>query len=351
MIPLDVAILGASGYGGGELLRILAGHPDVAGMRGTSRQYAGRPFADCHPNLRGLVEGRFDADFDWATFGAGRQPVVFSALPHGELAERLPALERAWSASPLADRLVLIDLSGDFRLADPGTYRAAYGSAHPSPEHLGRFVYGLPEWTRASLGHARRIAAAGCFATALQLALLPLKGLDLGFIAASGVTGSSGSGAAPGATTHHPTRAHDFRAYKPLQHQHLPEVEATLRRGGIGASLAFVPQSAPLVRGIFACLQFALPAGLDATTLARRTEETCAGEPFLRLVDGSPRVAAVAGSNFCDIASAASDRHGVVMVALDNLVKGMAGQAVQCMNLALGISETTGLRTAGVYPG
>lgn len=350
MTRFDAVILGASGYGGGELLRLLPGHPALASLRGTSRQHAGQPFWTVHPNLRELLDGSFEADIDWASLRDSEQPVVFSALPHGELAKRLPELERQWAAARLT-KLVLVDLSGDFRLADPELHAKAYGKAHSSPQHLSDFVYGLPEWNGSHLRGARRIASAGCFATALQLALLPLEGLDLGFLAASGATGSSGSGMNPSETTHHPSRALDFRAYKPLTHQHLPEVEGMMAACGIRGRLAFLPHSAPLVRGIFASVQFALPEGLDARTLKARAEATCAGQPFLRWVEGSPRVAAVAGSAFADLGVAADAHSGAVMVALDNLGKGMATQAIQNLNLALGLPEDQGLRFAGRFPG
>lgn len=348
---IDVVILGASGYGGGELLRLLSAHPQVRSLAGTSRQHAGRPFAAAHPNLRGVVEGPFLDTVDWRALADSAQPVVFAALPHGELALQLPALESAWAEAGVADRLTLVDLSGDFRLDDAARFAAAYGKAHPEPARLGSFVYGLPEWNRAALPGARRIASAGCFATALQLALLPLRGLDLGFLAASAATGSSGSGMVASDTTHHPTRAQDFKAYKVLAHQHQPEVEAMMAACGIRGRLSFVPQSAPMVRGIFAAVQFALPEGLEAQALKQRAQAACEGSPFLRLVDGSPRVGAVTGSNFCDLAVAARDGSGCVMTALDNLVKGMAGQGIQCMNLALGLEETAGLRQPGCWPG
>ncbi|HOC19695.1 MAG TPA: N-acetyl-gamma-glutamyl-phosphate reductase [Vicinamibacterales bacterium] len=347
---LDVAILGASGFGGGELLRLLSAHPAVGSLRGTSRRFAGRPWHAAHPNLRGVADGVFEAAIDWREFASSPQPVVFSAMPHGALASRLDEMEAEWASLGLANRLTLVDLSGDFRLSSAEAFALAYGAAHPCPRRLGSFVYGLPEWTRAELPGARRIAAAGCFATALQLGLLPLEGLDLGLVTATAITGSSGSGATATETTHHPTRAHDIRAYKVLRHQHLPEVQATLTRGRITADLSFVPQSGPTVRGIFAVLQFGLPHGLNAEGLAARAARACAGQPFLRLVEGSPRVAAVVGSNFADLAVAATDRHGAVLVAIDNLMKGMAGQAVQCLNLALGLAETTGLKYAGAYP-
>jgi N-acetyl-gamma-glutamyl-phosphate reductase len=347
----SVAIIGASGYGGGELLRWLCTHPDVGSLRGTSRSLAGKPFWAGHPNLKGIVDGSFEQELPWDEFAACEQPVVFSALPHGELAQRLPELEAAWTRAGIADRLLLVDLSGDFRLKDAQVFAQAYGKVHPCPEHLARFVYGLPEWNRAALPGARRIAAPGCFATALQLALLPLQGLEIGWMAASAATGSSGSGASPAIGTHHPLRAGDFRAYKILNHQHLAEVRAGMAAVGIKGELAFVPQSAPMVRGIFATVQFPLPPGLTQAGLQARAEEVYRDAPLVRLVADSPRVGAVAGSAFCDLAVAARDGSGVVLTAIDNLGKGMAAQAVQCMNLALGQPETRGLLIPGRYPG
>jgi N-acetyl-gamma-glutamyl-phosphate reductase len=351
VILFSVAILGASGYGGGELLRWLCTHPDVGSIRGTSRKLAGKPFWEIHPNLRGIVDGSFEAEVPWGDFASCAQPVVFSALPHGELALRLPGLEAAWAAAGIQDRLLLVDLSGDFRLKDAQVFAQAYGKVHPCPELLSRFVYGLPEWNRAQLPGARRIAAPGCFATALQLALLPLRGLDLGWMAASAATGSTGSGASPALGTHHPLRAGDFKAYKILNHQHLAEVRAGMGAMGIGGSLAFVPQSAPMARGIFATLQFALPPGFTQGDLQARAEDVFRDAPLVRLVADSPRVGAVAGSAFCDLAVTARDGSGVVLTAIDNLGKGMAAQAVQCMNLALGLPETLGLKIPGRYPG
>ena len=350
-MKLDVAILGASGYGGGELLRWLSSHPAVASLCGTARTLAGEPFWKAHPNLRGVIDGTFEEDIDWQAFAASEQPVVFAALSHGALAEKLPALEQAWEAAGIADRLLLIDLSGDFRLQDPAIFAKAYKKTHPCPEFLPRFVYGLPEWNRVKIPGARRIANPGCFATALQLGILPLHGLKPGFIAASGATGSSGSGASPSEGTHHPLRAQDFRAYKILGHQHLPEVHMAMAACGVEGTFAFVPQSAPMVRGIFASLMFPLPEGLDAKALQARAEATFRDCPFIRLVEDSPKVTAVTGSNFADISVAAKGGSGVILVAIDNLCKGMASQAVQNMNLALGLPETTGLRLAGRYPG
>jgi N-acetyl-gamma-glutamyl-phosphate reductase len=331
MTSIDVLILGASGYGGGELLRWLSTHPAVKSLRGTARSHAGKPFHAQHPNLRGLVEGVFEAAPDWAALAAGEQPVLFSALPHGELGKLWPELEAAGKAHNLLERLLVIDLSADFRL-DPA------------------WVYGLVDWQPERMRGATRIANPGCFATALQLALLPLAEWKPAFVAVTAATGSSGSGAAPSDTTHHPTRANDFRAYKMLGHQHEAEVLRTLATAGWEAPLSFVPQSAPMVRGIFATAQFPLPAGIELGSLRAHFENFYKDRFFVRIVDGSPRVAATTGSAFADIGIAARHGHGAVMVALDNLGKGMAAQAVQNLNLALGLPEWTGLKAAGSWP-
>ena len=349
-MKLDIAILGASGYGGGELLRWLSHHPKVNSLRGTARTLAGEPFWKAHPNLRSVVDGKFEEDIDWKAFAACEQPVVFAALSHGALAEKLPELEAAWKAAGIAERLLLVDLSGDFRLQDPAVFAKAYKKTHPCPDQLHRFVYGMPEWNKSLIPGARRIANPGCFATALQLGVIPLRGLKLGFLAASGATGSSGSGASPSEGTHHPLRAQDFRAYKLLDHQHLPEVYMAMEACSVEGHFAFVPQSAPMVRGIFATLMFPLPDGLDAKALQARTEQAFQDCPFVRLVGDSPKVTAVTGSNFADISVAAKSGSGVVLVAIDNLGKGMASQAIQNMNLALGLSEPEGLKIAGRYP-
>jgi N-acetyl-gamma-glutamyl-phosphate reductase len=351
---ISVYILGGSGYGGGELLRLLSQHPQVESIRAVSRKHSGEPFWKVHPNLRSVVSGTFESEPDWADFSQAETPVVFSAMPHFELAQQLPALEKAWAKHGLADRITLIDLSGDFRLDNAAAFERAYGKPHPYPQALRSFVYGLPEWQKDKIKDAKRIASPGCFATTIQLALLPLAGLkDLGFIAVSAITGSSGSGATPGETTHHPTRANDFRAYKVLNHQHEAEITRLLdTENTTGYSLAFVPHSAPLVRGIFATVQLHPPAALElnAETLRKRYEDFYRDAPFVRLVEDTPRVVVVVGSNFCDIAVHEKRGNVVIMAALDNLVKGMAGQAIQNMNIAQGWDETMGLSSLGMYP-
>jgi N-acetyl-gamma-glutamyl-phosphate reductase len=331
MTSVDVLILGASGYGGGELLRWLAMHPAVGSIRGTAHHHGGKPFHAQHPNLRGLLEGTFEIAPDWAALAQSDAPVLFSALPHGELSKLWPGFLADWARLGLAERLTVIDLSADFRL-DPA------------------WVYGLVDWKPERMQGAQRIANPGCFATALQLALLPLAAWQPTFVAMTAATGSSGSGAAHSDTAHHPTRANDFRAYKMLQHQHEAEVLHTLAAEGWEAPLSFVAQSAPMVRGIFATAQFPLPAGMEASDLRALYENFYRDRFFVRLVEGSPRVAATTGSAFADIGLAARNGHGAVMVALDNLGKGMATQAVQNLNLAMGLPEWTGLKAVGLWP-
>jgi N-acetyl-gamma-glutamyl-phosphate reductase len=349
-MKVDAVILGASGYGGGELLYWLSRHPEVRSLRGTSRNLGGEPFFTAHPNLRTVVDGRFESEIHWQDLARSEQPVIFSALPHGELAGRLCELESAWSRASIAGRMLLVDLSADFRVPNPRVFQELNGFEHPCPELLPEFAYGLPEWNSAAIKGAKRIASPGCFATALQLALLPLRGLQIDFFAASAVTGSSGSGTGPIFATHHPTRANDFRAYKILTHHHTAEVEMAMAACDIDGTLGFVPHSGPFVRGIFATLQFRTGNVLRPSELHARLASAFDDCPFVRIVEGSPRVAAVAGTNFADIGVAANKNTSAIMVALDNLGKGMAGQAVQAMNIALGIPETTALWQPARFP-
>jgi N-acetyl-gamma-glutamyl-phosphate reductase len=349
-MKIDAVIFGASGYGGGELLHWLSRHPDVRSLHGTSRNLSGKPFSTAHPNLRSVVDGWFESEIDWQDLAASEQPVIFSALPHGELAGRLRELESKWSRAGIGGRILLIDLSADFRVPEPHPFQQLNGFEHPCPELLSQFVYGLPEWNGAAIKGAKRIASPGCFATALQLALLPLRGLQIDFLAASAVTGSSGSGTSPTFATHHPSRANDFRAYKILTHHHTAEVEMAMAACNIAGKLAFVPHSGSFVRGIFVTLQFENVEGLHPSALHARTAAAFDDYPFVRIVEGSPRVAAVAGTNFADVGVAANENTSAIMVAIDNLGKGMAGQAVQAMNVALGLPETTALWEPARFP-
>jgi N-acetyl-gamma-glutamyl-phosphate reductase len=260
----------------------------------------------------------------------------------------------------IAAGVKIIDMSGDFRLRDPAIYEKYYGAKHPHPELLGTFVYGLPELNRAQIKKAKYVASPGCFATAMELALLPLAKaglLDNATVHVTGITGSSGSGIAPGAGTHHPSRAGNLKTYKPLEHQHVPEVVQTL--GDAGAkhvNLRFVPVSAPLTRGIFATCFVELPAEVDGKRLANLFDESYAREPFTRRPKNRlPEVVAVAGSNFIEVGFAVGPvadgkRTVTCFSAIDNLIKGGAGQAIQNMNLVLGCDERASLEDVGNWP-
>jgi N-acetyl-gamma-glutamyl-phosphate reductase len=255
--------------------------------------------------------------------------------------------------------LRVVDMSGDFRLKDAAAYERYYGQRHPHPELLADFVYGLPELNREKIRGARFVSSPGCFATAIELSLLPLAraGLLSGTVHVQGITGSSGSGVAAQATTHHPVRAANLRAYKPLWHQHVPEItEALTAAGGRDVEVRFVPVSAPLVRGILSTSFLELPDAWTEERLQELYREAYAGEPFVRVPGRRlPEVAAVSGSNFAEVGVAAGmasrGRRTVTLIAaIDNLVKGGAGQAIENMNLLLGLDETLSLADTGPWP-
>lgn len=332
---MRVGVAGGAGYTGGELIRLLLGHPRFQLTTVASASHAGRPVADAHPNLRGICDLVFSPDLD-----PGGLDAVFLAEGHGKSMGRMGRL----AARP---GIKIVDLSGDFRLADAAAYERFYAEPHAAPALLDSFVYGLAELERDRIVGAERVANPGCFATAVLLALGPLARAGLSGVArVCATTGSSGSGAAPGEATHHPTRAASMRAYKPLAHQHAPEIDALL--GGLSAAL--VPVSGPFVRGIYAVCQFKAPDGWNDATLRGIYGEAYAGRPFVRPVDEPPRLSAVVGGNYCDLYARIEGGEGVAIAAIDNLIKGAAGQAVQNLNLMAGLDEAAGLALAGVYP-
>lgn len=341
--------MGGSGYGGAEIIRRLLLHPDVELVRVASVDHVGELLSEAHPSLEGVSDLRF-ANLT-AEEVARDVDVVLLGLPHKVSAHAVPALLRTG--------VRVIDMSGDFRLRDPAAYAQYYGAVHPAPELLGTFVYGLPELNRAALRDARRVASPGCFATAVALGLLPLarRGWLGGSVETVGMTGSSGSGVAPSAGTHHPVRASNLRAYKVLDHQHLPEIVETLSSAGARpVALSFVPVSAPLPRGILVTSFVHLGSERTAGDVASAYLEAYAGEPFVRIpAKRLPEVAAVAGSNYAEVGVVAGPveqgkRLFTVLSALDNLIKGGAGQAIQSMNLMLGLDETASLSDPGPWP-
>jgi N-acetyl-gamma-glutamyl-phosphate reductase len=344
------AVIGGSGYGGAEMIRRLLVHPDVELVRVASVDFVGEPLSAANPAFEGLTDLKFEGiPPEEAAKGVD---VVLLGLPHTVAASKIPAI----AALP---NVKVVDMSGDFRLKDVAAYEKWYKHTHPCPERLKDFVYGLPELNREAIKKARFVASPGCFATTIELALLPLAkaGLLEGVVHVQGITGSSGSGVAPAAGTHHPVRAGNLKTYKPLEHQHVPEITQTLGDAGAkNVALRFVPISAPLARGIFATCFLELPEQWTQEKLEGLFRETYAGEPFVRVPKKRlPEVAAVSGSNYAEVGLTAGPalngkRTVTVFSVTDNLVKGGAGQAIENMNLVLGLDEKTSLADPGPWP-
>lgn len=348
MTGVSALVVGSAGYVGGELLRLLYTHPRIDRVTAHSRSAAGQPIAKIHRALRPIVGASFvgGADFDLAAAAAAHD-VVFIALDHGESSEIMPAL---FAASP---RLI-VDLSADFRIADAALYAAYYGP-HRCPALLSHFTYGLADVVGTGLHGVRAIAAPGCFATAAQLALYPLRDL-LGDVTPSlfAVTGSSGAGKKPRDTTHHPARAHNLFAYSVLGHRHDAEILQGWRRfkGEPSAQARLIAHSGPMVRGIYLTLHATLSTPIAAGAAMAALRDAYAGRPLVCVTDEPPELTHAVLSSYALIHAAQSGdgREIQVMVAIDNLLKGAAGQAVQGMNLALGFRETDGIAGLGGYP-
>ncbi|MDQ3145713.1 MAG: N-acetyl-gamma-glutamyl-phosphate reductase [Actinomycetota bacterium] len=330
-------IVGASGYAGAELLRLCLGHPglDLAWVTGDTS--AGTPVRSLYPNLAAVV-GELTYE-PWDPTLADGLDLVFLALPHGASSELMADL--------IKRAAVVVDLAADFRLRDPELYPRWYGHDHVAPELLDRFAYGLPELFRDDLGGARAVAVPGCYPTAAALALAPF--VRAGAVEPSGIVVDAASGVSGAGRGKYPFCGtdEDFRAYGLLDHRHTPEIEQAT-----GASVLFTPHLAPMNRGILATC-YARPTGATSTgevlDLLRRAYD---GEPFVVVSADPPSTAATAGSNCAHLTARFDERTGwvVVLAALDNLVKGAAGQAVQCANLALGEDEATGLPLVGMLP-
>ncbi|HKP48218.1 MAG TPA: N-acetyl-gamma-glutamyl-phosphate reductase [Pyrinomonadaceae bacterium] len=340
---LRVAIFGGSGYGGSELLRILLQHPQVELSFVTANEHAGKRVGEVHKNLFGLTELVFLSASEINT-ELEDVDCVFLALPHGQAMDVVPGLP---------ENVKAIDLSGDFRLRDQAEFERHYNRAHTAMDSQDGFVYGLTETNREAIKTARLVANPGCFATATLLGLAPLVASDLldGRVIVDAKTGSSGSGAKAAANTHHPQRMNSFYAYKPFTHQHVPEIEQELRAVGDWSSeLVFMTHSLPVARGIFASIYVETNKQMTAEDLRLLFADFYRNSFFVRLVDGSPDINWVKTTNFCDLGFAQRGKSVVVFSAIDNLVKGAAGQAVQNMNLMFGLDEKMGLMLVGTNP-
>lgn len=339
---IRAGVVGAAGYIGGELLRILTGHPRVELTAATSRTLRGRQIDGVHPNLRGRTSLTFCAEER-----LGECDVLFLATPHRETMQRMPGfLDRPGT---------IIDLSGDFRLRSASCYEEYYETPHTAPELLPTFVPGIPEFHREWLRTADRISVPGCMATAGILSLAPLAeaGLIRGEVAVDARTGSSGSGARAGQANLHAERSGALRVFAPTRHRHEAEIaQAT------GLPVRMTATGVEAVRGVQLVSRAVLTDGVDERSIRSVYRERYGDEPFVRVVAHRrglhrfPEAKILSGSNFCDVGFALEKGAGQVTViaALDNLVKGGAGNAVQCMNIRFGMPEHLGLEFTGLHP-
>jgi N-acetyl-gamma-glutamyl-phosphate reductase len=339
-MAIKVGILGASGFVGAELLRLCADHPELEAVKLFGDSQAGSPLETVHPHLALAYPGAAVERF--GDSGLDGLDLLFAALPHGQSQKLAPEI--------VGRNLAFVDLGADFRLRDADVYQRWYGEPHLAPHLLGRFVYGIPELDRTAIRSARFVAAAGCYPTAAILALQPLVAaglVDPASIIVDAASGVTGAGRGLKESTHFNSVAESFSAYSLLNHRHTAEMEAAL-----GASVLFTPHLAPMNRGILAtCYGNATQAMADDAPLdaLRAAYE---GAPFVHVTATPPSTKWTLGSNAVHVTARYDGRTGRVLAiaALDNLVKGAAGQMVQCANLMLGFDEVTGLSKVGVYP-
>ena len=323
------AVLGASGYIGGEVVRLLLAHPAAELVGITANENAGARLDEVQPNLRGLSNLKFDKEL------SVEADAYFLSLPHGGAQAAAPKLPK---------KAKIIDLSGDFRINDRAAWEKAYKQPHGAWEMKPEFAYGVPEINRARIRESRCVAVGGCFASCAILSNWPLvkEGLVAGQIVIDGKTGSSGSGNKPGDKTHHPWRSGAFYGYETFHHRHVPEIRQSLN----GQEILFQPHSAPMVRGVFTTSYVPLKREMADDDVLAVFPKAYEGEKFVRLSKGTTNVLNVRLSNFIDIGVAATGKTAIVFGAIDNLVKGGAGQGVQCFNVMFGLPEDAGLLAA-----
>jgi len=349
---MRIGIIGGTGYVGGELLRLLLMHPQVEVTMVTSRQSAGEFIFNVHPNLRGLTQLKFVPQ-DMAELQKNCD-IVFTATPHGGSVNLVPKLLEAG--------LKVIDMSADFRLKNPADYETYYGWTHAHPEMLKEAAYGLPELHREEIKKAKLVACPGCEATAAILGLAPIvkAGLiDKDKIVVDLKVGSSGGGSKATPASHHPERSSGVRPYKVVGHRHIAEVEQELNAiGSEKVKISFTPHAVNIVRGILATIHTFPTQPIANKDLWKAFRGMYGNEPFVRIVKYQkgqfqlPDPKVTVGTNFCDVGFEI-DEHAsrlILFSALDNMVKGASGQGVQCLNLLMGIDETTGLKSTGFHP-
>lgn len=349
---MRIGIVGASGYVGGELLRILINHPNVTVTLATSKQYNGEVIHRIHPNLRSFTELRFsEPKIDNITSNCD---FVFTAVPHGSAVNLVPALGKTG--------VKIVDMSADFRLKDPLAYEHWYKYKHPHPEMLETVTFGVPELYREKIRNSKIVSNPGCMAITSILALAPFvkaNMLDLNHIVVDSKIGSSGGGTKPTIGTHHSERYGVVRPYKPVDHRHTAEIEQEMSiLAGSTVKISMTPHAMNIVRGILCSIHTFGNAKLEAPAVWKALRDYYQNAPFVRFVKDKkglskyPDPKILPGSNFCDIGFEIDPRLNrlLILSATDNLVKGAAGNGVQCMNLMCGFDEVEGLRFPGLHP-
>jgi len=343
MSGFPVYVLGGSGYVAGEAIRLILGHPQLALAGVASDGQPGTPVEAAFPHLAPRLDGQLFLSYETLAARAGGDAHcgVISAAPHGASAGLIASLLGRLGAKT---RVSVVDLSADFRFAEPAAYERTYGHAHGAPGLQQDFTCAVPEHLpKAGTPH---VAHPGCFSTAILLASVPLLALELvePQLWVSAVTGSTGSGRQPTEGTHHPRRHSDLYAYNPLAHRHTPEIAALARAAtGVTGEFAFVPHSGPFARGIHATVQARLRQPVDVTALRNQLRDFYAGSAFVGVVENCPRLKDVVASNYARLGVASDGRNLVVTSVIDNLVKGAAGGGLQWLNRLLGFEETAGL--------
>ncbi|PJA02030.1 N-acetyl-gamma-glutamyl-phosphate reductase [bacterium (Candidatus Gribaldobacteria) CG_4_10_14_0_2_um_filter_36_18] len=339
---IKVVIIGGSGYVGGELLRFLLFHPQVKIIGVSSHSSCGEKISNIHSNLKNITDLIFQKE-NIEKF-AQQADVIFFAIPAGESMKKIKKIDLS--------KTKVIDLGADFRIQDVKIFEETYKIKHQSSDLLEKAVYGLPEINKEAIKKAFLVACPGCFSTGALIALYPLAKHKMltGPVVIDSKTGSSGSGIKPSVVTHHPERAYDFKAYNIFSHRHMPEISQTLSQfQNKKVDLVFTPHSTSMVRGIFTTAYVFMEKEIDGKNIKQIFAESYESSPFVRFVDQS-RCAVVAGTNYCDLAVYTQGKKVVITTAIDNLVKGAAGQAIQNMNLMFNLPEQTGLQFPGMHP-
>ncbi len=350
--PIRVGVVGASGYVGGEILRILVNHPKVSLTFATSNQYKGEVLYRVHPNLRSFTDLKFsEPKIDDITANCD---FVFTAVPHGSAVKIIPSL--------LGTGVKIVDMSADYRLRDPQAYEHWYKFNHPQPDLLRSTIFGIPEIYKEEIKQARFVANPGCMAITSILALAPFAKagvIDLQHIVVDAKIGSSGGGTKPTMGTHHAERYGVMRPYKPVDHRHTAEIEQEVSRlAGSDVKISMTPHAMNMVRGILCTIHCFSKERLTVPQVWRLLREFYQNTPFIRYVKDKkgmgryPDPKILSGSNFCDIGFEIDERMNrlLLLSATDNLMKGASGNGVQCMNLMLGFDEREGLRFPGLHP-